>query len=88
MEPRNRFGTFFLLVGLVLMLLFVLSVMSKAMNTTFLFLAFACLSLSFVFRPRKERQDSGRFGAVKRLNQKNRERKESKHKPGKKEEKK
>ena len=85
MEHSSRLGTFFLLVGLVLLLLFVASVLSKDMQVLFLLAAFLCLSISYIARPRRESKESGRFGTIRRFSQHNREqREENKNKKEKK----
>jgi hypothetical protein len=76
MGHSSRLGTFFLLVGLVLLLLFVMSVLSKDMQVLFLLAAFLCLSIAYVARPRHDSQEGARFGTVRRLSQRSRDRRE------------
>jgi hypothetical protein len=77
MESRSRLGTFFLLIGVMLLILFVASILGKGMNLILLLLAFVALLGAYAFRPRKESQESGRFGSVRRLSQRGRERREA-----------
>ncbi|HTX90415.1 MAG TPA: hypothetical protein VMC09_04280 [Anaerolineales bacterium] len=76
MEPHSRLGPFFLLVGLVLLILFVGSAMSRSANALFLLAAVVSLALAYVARPRKESQDSGRFGSIRKMSQRSRERRD------------
>jgi len=75
---RHRMGMFFHLVGLTLMVIFVGSMLSKATNVTYLFLAFAAFSIGFMLRRNKPVQDSGRFAFVRRAGQRNHARREDK----------
>ncbi len=75
MEHRPRIGTFFLLVGLVLLILFLGSAMNKDTNVVFLVLAIVVLVLAYVFR-RRTPQDSGRFGTIRRVSERSRQRRE------------
>jgi hypothetical protein len=76
MGHSSRLGTFFLLVGLLLLLLFVMSVLSKDMQVLFLLASFVCLSIAYIARPRRESQEGARFGTIRRLSQRSRERRE------------
>jgi len=75
MEHRPRIGTFFLLVGLVLLILFLGSVMNKDVNVVFLVLSIAALLVAYVFR-RRTPQDSGRFGTIRRVSEHSHQRRE------------
>jgi Flp pilus assembly protein TadB len=75
MEHRPRIGSFFLLVGLVLLILFLGSVMNKDINVVFLGLSIAALLVAYVFR-RRTPQDSGRFGTIRRVSEHGRQRRE------------
>jgi Flp pilus assembly protein TadB len=75
MEHRPRIGAFFLLVGLVLLILFLGSVVIKDVNVVFLVLSLGTLLLAYVFR-RRTPQDSGRFGTIRRVSEHSRQRRE------------
>ena len=78
METRHRIGSFFHLVGLTLMVIFVASILSKGTNATYLFLSFAAFFIGFMLRRNKPVQDSGRFTFVRRAGQRSHERREGK----------
>jgi uncharacterized protein YacL len=75
MEHRPRIGTFFLLVGLVLLILFLGSVMNKDFNILFLVLSITALFVAYVFR-RRTPHDSRRFGMIRRVSEHSRQRRE------------
>ena len=84
MQTIHRLGTFFILVGLAAMVLFVGSAMSKDTNPRYLLLAIVALSVGFLVQRNKPTNDSGRFGAVRRANARRRQRREdSNNKPKK-----
>jgi Ca2+/Na+ antiporter len=76
METIHRIGTFFILVGLALLVMFIGSIMSKDINVIYLFLAFAALFIAFLLRRNKPVNDSGRFGAIRRASARSRQRRE------------
>jgi hypothetical protein len=78
MENRPRIGTFFLLVGLVLLILFLGSVMSKDVNVVFLVLSMVALLVAYVFRRRMPQDSGGRFGTIRRVSEHSRQRREEK----------
>lgn len=78
METRFRLGTFFHLVGLTLMLIFVGSILSKATNVTYFFLSFAALSIGFILRRNKPAKESERFSWVRKAGQRSHEHREAK----------
>jgi len=78
MEFRYRVGTFFILIGLGLFSLFVLSVMSKETVAAYLIASFVALLFGFLLQRNKPRKDSGRFTSVKRARERSRQRREEK----------
>jgi hypothetical protein len=76
----RRLGTFFILIGLVLLLLFTGSVLSKDFQYIYLFLSAAALFLGFLFHRAAPRQESNRFAGVRKIRQRSRERREEKQK--------
>jgi hypothetical protein len=69
METIHRVGTFFILVGLALMVMFVGSIMSRETNAIYLFLSFVALFVAFMLRRNKPVNDSGRFSIFRRANE-------------------
>jgi hypothetical protein len=61
-----RFGTFFILVGLVFLCLFVFSSMGHDTNVIYLFLSIVSFLAGFSLRRKKPVNESGRFGMVRR----------------------
>jgi hypothetical protein len=70
-----RIGTFFFLVGLVLLILFLGSVMNKHINVVLLAVSLGAFWFAHVFR-RRTPQDSGRFRTIRRVSENNRKRRE------------
>ncbi len=68
METLHRLGTFFILVGLALMVMFVGSIMSKEINVVYLFLSLVALFVAFLLRRNKPVNESGRFRIVRQAN--------------------
>jgi Flp pilus assembly protein TadB len=79
-QHRPRIGTFFLLVGFVLLVLFLASGFSQQPEFIYLFLALACLSVGYLFRRKVQRPSSGRFNMVRRALERSRVRREEKKK--------
>jgi tellurite resistance protein TehA-like permease len=77
---RPRIGTFFLLVGFVLLVLFLASGFSQQPEFVYLLLALACLLAGFLFRRKVQRPSSGRFNIVRRALERSRMRREEKKK--------
>jgi len=73
-----RIGTFLILMGLGLLILFVGSVSSKDSHYGYLFLSAATLFLGFVFRRSAPRPEPTRFAAIRRVSQRSRQRREEK----------
>ena len=85
METLHRLGTFFILIGLTLLVMFVGSIISKDISVVYLFLSFASLFIAFLFRRNKPVNDSGRFGAIRRARERSRQHREERmHKEQKK----
>jgi hypothetical protein len=78
METLHRVGTFFILVGLALMVMFIGSIMSKETNAIYFFLSFVSIFIGYLFRRNKPVNESGRFAALRRANERNRQRREEK----------
>jgi len=83
MEPQEpgpgftpRLGTFFILVGLGFLVLFVLSVIGQDTKTAYLLLSIAALFLGYLFRRRAPKHDSGRFGTIRRIRERSRQRRQ------------
>jgi hypothetical protein len=70
-----RIGTFFLLVGLVLLILFLGSVISKHVNVALLAVSLGAFLFAHLFR-RRISQDSGRFRTIRRVSENSRKRRE------------
>jgi hypothetical protein len=70
----QRAGTFFNLVGLTLLLLFIASLLGKNANGVLLFLSFTAFGVGFVFRRNKPVKESGRFVLVRRMNERSNQR--------------
>ncbi len=75
-----RVGTFFILVGTGALALFVLSVMGNQANILYLLLAIATIPTGFILRGRRPRSESNRFSAWRRMNERNRQRRQEKDK--------
>jgi hypothetical protein len=76
----SRIGTFFLLLGIGLMWLFVVSDLNKATNFFFFFVGIIVLVGAWYFKriSAPPRKDAGRFSLIRRILQKQREAKEKK----------
>jgi hypothetical protein len=78
METKHRSGSFFILVGLAVLLMFIASIMSREVNVLFLFLSLACFFVAFLLLRDKKSNDSGRFRVLRQA----RERRHQKNKDG------
>ena len=76
METLHRIGTFFILVGLALLVMFTGSVLSKDIHGTYLLLALGAFFMGYLFRRNKPVNDSGRFGTLRRVVRRSRKRDE------------
>jgi hypothetical protein len=72
----QRVGTFFNLVGLTLLLIFAGSVLGKHAQGIYLFLSFTALIVGFLLRRDKTTKESGRFGMLRRMNERKARRRE------------
>jgi hypothetical protein len=81
-DLRPRVGTFFIVIGVVLLALFVGSDMAKQANYYYFFFAVCCLALGAFLRvvSNKEKGSSQRFGAIRRHREKRKKEKEAKKK--------
>ena len=82
-DPREliyRIGTFFLMVGIGVLVFFLLSEAGGRPTFTYLCWSLLLFTLGFIFRARYKRQtqSSGRFSIFKRLGPKSKEEKEKK----------
>jgi hypothetical protein len=78
MQTSHRLGTFFILVGLALLLLFVGSFLSKNTNINFLGAALVTLVLGFLLHKNREPTDSGRFKTLRKASERSNQRREEK----------
>jgi hypothetical protein len=78
MQTLRRLGSFLVLTGLVLLVLYIGSVLSKEGNTNLLVISIATLLVGFLLQPRKPASDSGRFDAIRRASANSRQRREEK----------
>jgi hypothetical protein len=78
MQILNRLGSFFILAGLVLLVLFVGSVISKDIKTVFLLTSIGTFFIGFLFQRNKPASASGRFAAIRRASANSRQRREEK----------
>jgi hypothetical protein len=72
MKFRHRVGTFFLLVGLALLVMFIGSIMSKSVDLIFLLMSCAALLSAYLFRHDKPVNDSGRFRVIRQARERRR----------------
>jgi len=77
---RPRIGTFFLLIGLFLLLLFLGSGFSRQPSFLFLFLSLISLLIGFLFRRNAPRPSSGRFDMIRKAIEGRRRRQDEKKK--------
>jgi hypothetical protein len=85
MEFRFRTGTFFLIVGLTLLVIFIGSVLGKDMNIIFLLISMTALLAAYQLRRNKQVNDSGRFRLIRREKDRKRLRRGEKRKKEEKE---
>ena len=71
-----RVGTFFNIVGLALMVMFIGSIMGKDIKVIYLLLSFVALVVAYLLRRNKPVNDSGRFGVIRRAGERRRQRRE------------
>jgi hypothetical protein len=73
-----RLGTFFILIGLGLLILFVGSAVSRDVHYSYFFLALGTLALGSLFRSKAPRKESSRFASVRKAQERTRQRREEK----------
>jgi len=66
-----RIGTFFMWIGLGLLVLFLASIFSGGLQLQYFFLSAGAFFLGTALRRRRLHQPSGRFGGINRLRGKN-----------------
>ncbi len=80
-QHRPRIGTFFILVGTFLLILFLGSGFSQQPQFLFFFLAVAAFVIGYLFRRgTPARPSSGRFGMIQKARDRSRMRKEERKK--------
>jgi hypothetical protein len=80
MQTSHRLGTFFILVGLVFLVLYFGSMISNDGKTSYLLLSIATLFIGFFLQRNKPTSDSGRFSAIRRASAMSRQRREERMK--------
>lgn len=73
-----RIGTFFILVGCGLLILFVGSVFARELSILYLLLTAAAMFLGFVFHRAAPRPEPKRFAGIRNASQRSRQRREEK----------
>ncbi len=71
-----RVGTFFILIGLGLLILFVGSALSRDAHYNYLLFSAAALFLGFLFRRTAPRPEPTRFSGIRKASQRSRQRRE------------
>ena len=71
-----RVGTFFILIGLGLLILFVGSALGKDSRYSYLLLSAAALFLGFLFHRAAPRPEPTRFSGIRKASQRSRQRRE------------
>jgi hypothetical protein len=81
-DLRPRVGNFFIVIGVVLLVLFIGSDMAKQVNFYYFFYSVCCLGIGTYLRlvSSKEKGTSQRFGAIRKHREKRRQEKEAKKK--------
>ena len=75
-----RLGTFFILIGLALLILFVGSVLSKEANGLYLLISMASILIGLLLRRTRQANDSGRFRTIRQARARGLQRREDKMK--------
>lgn len=73
-----RIGTFFILIGCALLVLFVGSILGDDTNIVYLLCSAVALFLGYAFRRSATRPEPTRFSAIRKANQRARQRREEK----------
>jgi hypothetical protein len=71
-----RIGSFLILLGLALLVVFIGSFLAKEINGNYLLLSLATLFIGFLFRRNRPVNDSGRFGTIRRARERSRQSRE------------
>ena len=80
-SPFNpRIGTFFIMIGFGLLVLFLISGMSNQPDFIFFFIGVGAFIIGYLFRRRVQRPSSGRFDLIRRAMERSRMRREEKKK--------
>ena len=79
MGTYHRVGTFFILVGLGLLVMFIGSFLSKEVHTVYLLLSMAAFGLGYLFRLNKPVNENKRFEAIRRARERGRQRQEKRN---------
>jgi hypothetical protein len=74
----SRVGTFFILVGCGLLIIFTGSILAREFNVLYLLFATATLFLGFMFRRAAPRPEPTRFSGIRKISQRSRQRHEEK----------
>ncbi|HVM72600.1 MAG TPA: hypothetical protein VMT91_12640 [Anaerolineales bacterium] len=81
MQTHNRLGTFFVLIGLVLLILYFGSVITRDSRPGYLLVAIVLLFAGILLQQYKRTtNDSGRFSAIRRASAMSRQRREEQRK--------
>ena len=75
-ELAPRIGTFFIIIGFGLFVLFLGSEFSHQANFNYFFLGLVFTGIGLLFRRRATRYESGRFASVQRARERSRKRRE------------
>jgi uncharacterized membrane protein len=78
MPLLRRLGTFLILIGLVLLVLYAMSVISKDVKTSYLLIGLLAFVMGVLMQRNKQPSDSGRFSALRRASALSRQRREEK----------
>jgi len=76
MQILRRLGTFLILIGLVLLVLYVGSAISKEAKTSYLLIGVVTSFVGVLMQRNKEPTDSGRFSSIRRASAASRQRRE------------
>jgi hypothetical protein len=76
-DYRPRVSIFFILMGLGLLTVFLLSILGREIKIVYLLLAGASLFLGYVIRPKKAPVEPTRFGTIRRMNERSRQRRQA-----------
>jgi hypothetical protein len=74
----GRIGTFFILIGCGLLILFIWSILARELSLLYLLLSAAALFLGSLFRRAAPHPEPARFSSIRRAGQRSRQRREEK----------